>query len=189
MSKTVVHSVLLFDGETTHKNATVVFDSNTGLITSVSTANNDAFPSDATIIDGKGHTLLPGLIEAHMHCHDLHMPPGISTDTILKSPLQSGVTTCCNMHAEMESAQDLQKMVKDELDRARKAGKAGTVTMADLKSSHLGATIDGGWPKPIVLAEHPTEEVSKRWTFLNLVAADNPTVDCHSQQMASSHRR
>jgi dihydroorotase-like cyclic amidohydrolase len=160
MSKTIIHSVLLFDGEKTHRDSTVTFDGSTGLITSVSTSGKDRpFPSDATVIDGKGHTLLPGLIEAHMHCYDLHMPPGVDNSEVLKSPLKSGVTTCCNMHSPAESAHGLQKKAKAELDNARKAGKAGRVTMADLKSSHLGATIDGGWPIPIVLAGHPSEEV------------------------------
>lgn len=160
MSKTVIHSVLLFDGETAHKNAAVTFDGSTGFITSVSTSSDtSSFPSDATVIDGKGHTLLPGLIEAHMHCYDLHLPPGVNSSDVMKMPLKSGITTCCNMHAPAESAQGLQKAAKAELDEARKAGKDGRVTMSDLKSSHLGATIDGGWPKPIVLAGHPTEEV------------------------------
>ena len=112
-----------------------------------------------TVIDGKGHTLLPGLIEAHMHCYDLHLPPGTDSSDVMKMPLKSGITTCCNMHAPAESAQGLQRAAKAELDEARKAGEHGRVTMSDLKSSHLGATIDGGWPKPIVLAGHPTEEV------------------------------
>jgi dihydroorotase-like cyclic amidohydrolase len=160
MPKTVVHSVLLFDGEDVHKNATVIFDSDSGLIDDVFTAQSaQDFPTEATVVDGQGHTLIPGLIEAHMHCYDLHLPPGADTSTVLRSPLSSGVTTCCNMHAPAESAQGLQAEVKAELEQARKAGKDGRVTMADLKSSHLGATIDGGWPKPIVLAGHPTPEV------------------------------
>ena len=160
MSETIIHSVLLFDGLTTHHDATVTFDSSTGLIKSVATSGNSGAPSsDATVIDGKGHTLLPGLIDAHIHCYDLHLPPGVDGSEVLKSPLKCGVTTCCNMHSPAESAQGLQQTAKAELDAARKVGKAGRVSMADLKSSHLGATIDGGWPKPIVLSGHPSEEV------------------------------
>jgi dihydroorotase-like cyclic amidohydrolase len=166
MPKTVVHSVLLFDGKDVRKNATVVFDSDSGLIETVSTSqNSQSFLAEATVVDGQGHTLIPGLIEAHMHCYDLHLPPGSDTSTVLRSPLKSGVTTCCNMHAPAESAQGLQAEVKAELEQARKAGKDGRVTMADLKSSHLGATIDGGWPKPIVLAGHPTPEVGSLLRF------------------------
>jgi dihydroorotase-like cyclic amidohydrolase len=159
MAQTVVHSVLLFDGKDVHKNATVTFDGRTGLITSVSTSTGGSHPADATVIDGSGHTLIPGLIESHMHCYDLHVPPGTDTSDVLKSTLKSGVTTACNMHAPKESANGLREVAAAELQKARNAGKDGRVTMSDLKSSHLGATIDGGWPKPIVLAGHPSPEV------------------------------
>lgn len=160
MAQTVIHSVLLFDGKDVHKNATVTFDGSTGLITSVASSASDSYPADATVIDGAGHTLLPGLIEAHMHCHDLHVPPGTDTSDVLKSTLRSGVTTACNMHAPAESANGLRETAAAELEAARKAGKKGRVTMSDLKSSHLGATIDGGWPKPIVLTGDPSPEVT-----------------------------
>jgi len=32
--------------------------------------------------------------------------------------------------------------------------------MVDIKSSLLGVTIEGGWPKPIVLAHDPADSVS-----------------------------
>ncbi|OCT54153.1 hypothetical protein CLCR_00180 [Cladophialophora carrionii] len=167
MSPTVIHSVDLFDGHSTHSNATVVFDSESGTITSVSTGSSHAqHPSGATVIDGKGHTLLPGLIESHMHCHGLHLPPGGSMKDILRSPLKSGVTTVCDMHSDLDSVNTHRSAIADELEKA-KAG--GTVTLSDLKSSLLGATIEGGWPKPIVLSGHPTEEVIemvKKWPNL-----------------------
>ena len=49
------------------------------------------------------------------------------------------------------------KVIAEELSQARQSN--GTVTMSDLKSSLYGATIEGGWPKPIVLGHNPTEEV------------------------------
>ncbi|KAJ9615067.1 hypothetical protein H2200_001141 [Cladophialophora chaetospira] len=168
MSSTVIHSVVLFDGHTTHPNATVVFDTKSGKITSVSTSSSDAqHPSGATVIDGKDHTLLPGLIESHMHCHGLHLPPGGSMNDILRSPLKSGVTTVCDMHSDLGSVDTHRKSIANELAEARKSG--GTVTLSDLKSSLLGATIEGGWPKPIVLSGHPTEDVIemvKKWPNL-----------------------
>lgn len=160
MAETIIHSVLLFDGENVHKNATVTFDSSSGLITGVSISNkNNSFAQDATVIDGSGHTLLPGLIEAHMHSYDLHVPSGTDASDSLKNPVKAGVTTCMNMHAPVETVHGLQEQIRADLEQARKAGKAGRFSMADLKSSHLGATIDGGWPKPIVLAGNPSEEV------------------------------
>ncbi|KIY03594.1 uncharacterized protein Z520_00285 [Fonsecaea multimorphosa CBS 102226] len=168
MSPTVIHSVLLFDGHKTQSNATVVFDSNSGKITSVSTGSGRAqHPQGATIIDGTGHSLLPGLIESHMHCHPLHLPPGSDESTILRSPLKCGVTTVCDMHSDLASVQKWRTEIAEELAQAKKGD--GTVTLSDLKSSLYGATIEGGWPKPIVLAGHPTEEVIemvKQWPSL-----------------------
>ena len=157
---TVIHSVVLFDGKTTHSDATVTFDSDSGKITSVSTGStNSQRPSGAIVVDGKGHTLLPGLIESHMHCHGMHLPPGEeSVKDILRSPLRSGVTTVCDMHSDLNSVNVLRKSIAEDLADARRYGTR--VTLSDLKSSLLGATIEGGWPKPIVLSGHPTEEVS-----------------------------
>lgn len=160
MSETVVQNVTLFDGRATHSGATVTFNSSTGLITAVSTDNSSAeTPSEATVIDGQGHTLLPGLIDAHIHCYGLHLPDGADLSSVLRDPLRCGVTTVCDMHSDTETVWDHQNRVKEELEQAKQDGKSGRVTMASLKSAHLGATIEGGWPKPIVLAGHATDEV------------------------------
>ncbi|MCG7562395.1 MULTISPECIES: amidohydrolase family protein [Pseudoalteromonas] len=45
--------------------ATVVVEDNT--IVSVARSNRRAYPEDATVIDLKGHTLLPGLFDMHVH--------------------------------------------------------------------------------------------------------------------------
>lgn len=160
MGSTVIHSVLLFDGVSIYSGASVTFDLESGTITSVSTTPTPStdYPSGAAVIDGKGCTLLPGLIESHMHVHNLHLPPGASEDDILRSPLRCGVTTVCDMHSDPESVTKQRKAVAEELAQAKKSN--GTVTMSDLKSSLYGATIAGGWPKPVVLGHNPTEEVS-----------------------------
>jgi dihydroorotase-like cyclic amidohydrolase len=148
----------------THSNQTVTFDAGTGLIVAVrpSVAGED-FSAYSSVIDGSGHTLLPGLIEAHMHCTDAHLPPGTDNRAILTAPLRSGVTTVCDMHTEPEQVTTLQIGEKAEVSEARnllRQGKAATISQSNMKSCHLAATIAGGWPKPIVLANHPTEEVS-----------------------------
>lgn len=160
MSQTVVRNVLLFDGKATHKDATVMFDGSTGLISSVASGTDPSeYPSGATVIDGRGQTLIPGLIDAHIHSYGLHLPPGADLSSVLTDPLKCGVTTVCDMHSDSDTVWDHQKRVKDEVAQAKKQGKTGRVTMASLKSAHLGATIDGGWPKPIVMANHPSDEV------------------------------
>jgi len=160
MSQVVIHSVTLFDGETVRQDATVIFNTSSGLIESVSCSSEKPDSStDTTIIDGNGHTLLPGLIDAHMHCHGLHLQPGQDASSVLQTPLKSGVTTVCDMHSPPDQVKKLRSSITQETQAARKQGKDGKVTMADLKSSLLGATIKDGWPKPIVLGGHPTDEV------------------------------
>lgn len=156
MAPTIIHSVLLFDGTSVHQDATVSFDSSSGLITSVS-KDKSGFPQGATVIDGHGHTLLPGLIESHMHVHGLHLPEGSDENDILRSPLRSGVTTVCDMHSDLGTVNTWRKRIAEEMKQVKAGG--GTVSLSDLKTALLGATIAGGWPGPIVLGPNPTDEV------------------------------
>jgi imidazolonepropionase-like amidohydrolase len=66
MATTVFQNVRVFDGEKIHQSASVVVKD--GKISSVSSTQPPNIEG-ATTIDGAGHTLLPGLIEAHMHAH------------------------------------------------------------------------------------------------------------------------
>ena len=159
MGLKAIQSARLFDGSEVYENSTVLFDSHTGIIISVSTGGleNELLPNTAEIIDGKGHTLLPGLIDAHVHAHDLHLPKGADHSNVLKTPLKCGVTTICDMHSDPDTIHKFKAEIKEEDEKAL-AGK-GSITKCDLKSSLYGATIEGGWPKPIVLAHDPTEEV------------------------------
>ena|ERR1700753_3626455 len=190
MGRTIIHSVNLFDGWIMYPNSTVDFDSDTGLIMAVELGSNYGTTSkDATIIDGTGHSLLPGLIEAHMHCHSIHLPDGILNDRLLETPLRCGITTLCDMHSDPPCVEKLRAQIKQDLERARKDGPQGRVRLSDLKSSLLGATIPGGWPKPIVLGHNPSDEVSfhihlHTECYLNLLA-DEATcrylAECHCQ--------
>lgn len=157
MSPTIIHSVLLFDGNTTHSDATVTFDTTTGNITSVPTSSPSRFPEGATVIDGSGHTLIPGLIESHMHVYGIHLPPGSDESEILRSPLRCGVTTLCDMHSDPPTVRKRWAAIADDIHQARTSN--GTVSLSDLKSCLFGATIEGGWPKPIVLGHNPSDEV------------------------------
>ena len=73
MATTIFKNVRVFDGEDIHQSATVVVQN--GKISSVSSSPPSNVEAGATTIDGAGHTLLPGLIEAHMHAH-LHTGEG-----------------------------------------------------------------------------------------------------------------
>lgn len=149
MGLTVIRSVKLFDGGKVWQNAAVSFDSSTGKILSVISDEDASVPAEAIVVDGKGYTLIPGLIEGHMHAHVPQVPKGLDPQQILTVPLRCGITTLCDMHSDPEVINEYRRYIKEEVDLAR--GSDGFVTWADLKSALFAATIDGGWPKAIVL--------------------------------------
>jgi imidazolonepropionase-like amidohydrolase len=164
---TVFKNVRLFDGEKVYPSANVVVKN--GKISAVGIAIPTESEEGDTVIDGNGHTLLPGLIEAHMHAH---LPPGKGTvydamsgtgrpyvrpllirvtgSEILKPAITCGITTCLDMH---NTPEDVIRLKKD---------CAASAELPDLKSAFYGATIEGGWPKPIVLHLDPSPEVSRQ---------------------------
>lgn len=185
MGITVIKSVRLFDGNEVFPTSTVTFDTDSGTIISVDTSSssNDV-PPDAEVIDGSGHTLLPGLIDAHVHVHGLHLPEGADHSQVLRTPLRCGVTTICDMHSDPEIIHKFKANIKEGVARAKKDNSK--VALADLKSSLYGATIEGGWPKPIVLAHDPTEELKatvKTWPSLTPETAED-FVKSHKSQGA-----
>ena len=69
---------------------------------------------------------------------------------ILKPAIACGITTCLDMH---NTPDDIIRLKKD---------CATSVELPDLKSAFYGATIEGGWPKPIVLHLDPSPEVGQQ---------------------------
>lgn len=183
MTLTTICNVTLFDGRSFHPHSSVTFGSDTGLIVSVSksgspystSAEGDNAIASSAIIDGTGHTLLPGLIDAHIHAYDLHLPPGTFNSAVRYNPLKCGITTLCDMHSDLPSVAKLRAEIREDLEQARAKGPDGRVRMADLKSSLFGATIEGGWPKPIALAGNPSEEVR---LSLELTVVANVILTC-----------
>jgi cytosine/adenosine deaminase-related metal-dependent hydrolase len=157
MPLTTIHSVLLFDGTSTHENATVTFDSDHGRIISVSSGLLER-PAGATIINGKGYTLVPGLIDAHIHCDAISLPPGADNSDALRASLRSGITTVCDMHSDPAAVKKWREDIAEDIARARASG--GTIMLSDLKSALYAATIREGYPKSLLLGENPSDEVS-----------------------------
>src|SRR2546423_331016 len=89
-SITAIRNVRVFDGSKVIPSATVVFTD--GTITSVGASAK--VPDGATVIDGAGKTLLPGLIDAHTHVF-----PGS-----LERALRFGVTTELDMFTTADLA-------------------------------------------------------------------------------------
>ncbi|CAK4032004.1 hypothetical protein CBER1_02356 [Lecanosticta acicola] len=133
MASFLIQDVRIFDGEKTIDNGSVLVED--GNISQVS--------SGPVAFDGKtyskpGHTLFPGMIDTHIHADS-------GNEVALPQSLRFGVTTVCDMHNEWYNIQKLR--------RQREGGDC-----ADVKTTSFAATIDGGWPAPIVLMHADTPE-------------------------------
>jgi len=116
---TLVQNVRVFDGEAVHERRSVLFDG----ATIKSADYRGAAPQGAHIVDGAGRTLLPGLIDSHVHAF-----------RYLDLPLLFGVTTQVDMFTGVQVMQDMRA--------AMAAGK--NTQRADMFSAGTLATAKGG---------------------------------------------
>ena len=122
--KTAIINTIIFDGKNIIDANTIVFEN--GEISCI----GGTVPDDAEIIDGTGATLLPGLIDAHVHT---------SIDG-LREALQFGVTTELEMAGSFgKKGRDMQ--IKDNKD------------IADVRSACMGLTPPGGHPDELMPKE------------------------------------
>ena len=91
-----INNVRLFDGEKVSGPTTVV--TNDGLITAVGA--KASIPSGCRVIDGTGKTLLPGLIDAHVHVWDMQS---------LRQCLVFGVTSVVDMFTSVPFMNEVKK--------------------------------------------------------------------------------
>ncbi|KAL6164966.1 hypothetical protein ACJQWK_08227 [Exserohilum turcicum] len=87
-----------------------------------------------------GHTLLPGLIDCHIHA-DRADPEA------LPQSLRFGVTTVCEMHNEIHNIKTLKKQTLQP-------------DTASYKTAGQAATIENGWPIPVITAHDKSEETA-----------------------------
>ncbi|KAE9966515.1 hypothetical protein BLS_006952 [Venturia inaequalis] len=139
MTSFIIRDVRLFDGHNEIENGYVLVDF--GKIISLA-AGPPSSSSNIKTISKPGHTLLPGLIDAHNHLH------GGNVDA-LKQALRFGVTTIMDLHNEVDSFLKIKKAVAEE--GFKRQG-------ADFKCAGIAATIENGWPVPVVLAHNKSLE-------------------------------
>ncbi|MFF1818201.1 amidohydrolase family protein [Kribbella sp. NPDC058245] len=122
---TIIRNVAVFDGVHLQQRADVLIDGPT-----IAAVGPDlAVPAGATVIDGLGYTLLPGLIDAHTHT--------MSTAQ-LHQALVFGVTTELDMGGVPEHS------------RALRAAAQARSDLADFRIATTGATAPGGHPSQLV---------------------------------------
>lgn len=90
----IIQNVKLFDGENFYENATVLVDSN--MVKEVIRTNKTEFEGE-NIIDGKGFTLTPGFINAHVHAFNKKQT---------KEAVQSGVLTLLDLFSTQPKSSD-----------------------------------------------------------------------------------
>lgn len=121
---TAVESVRVFDGERVFPTATVLF--HCGRISGVFDEGSPVdLPEDAVRIDGRGKTLLPGLIDAHVHTKER---------ASLERSLDFGVTTALDMGSAVEG---FVRSIREEEEREPATDRA------DLFSAVLWITAPG----------------------------------------------
>jgi imidazolonepropionase-like amidohydrolase len=131
----IVRDVRLFDGERVTEHRSVVVRD--GTIAQVGDSAL-AIPSGAQVVDGRGRTLLPGLIDAHVHLSD-------SAQADLRQSLALGVTTDLDMWNG-----------GPRYERIKALRAADAPDVADVRTAGTGATAPGGHPTQMGGGSFPT---------------------------------
>ena len=121
---TVIRGARVFTGDEVLDVATVTLRGREIAAVTAGDSVPGAAGRDAIVIDGRGMTLLPGLIDAHAH----------SFGSVLEQALNFGVTTVLDMFTEPTSAAEWRR----QQDAGRASGRA------DLFSAGVLVTVDGG---------------------------------------------
>ena len=139
MAGFVISDVRIFDGDR------VVTPSGSVLVEhgKIVKVSSSPIAYNGPVISRPGHTLLPGLIDVHIHADG-------GSPVALPQALRFGVTTVCDMHNEPAN-----------IERLYQQAKGGDC--ADLKTAGCAATVANGWPIPVVMAAHADDsKVGKR---------------------------
>ena len=186
---TAIVGVRVFDGESAHENMTVLIEGEA----IVGVGRDLALPAGATVVNGAGRTLLPGLIDAHVHVWE---PAHLETGLVF------GVTTMLDMMTPASAASAF---------RSAQEGDAG-FTRADLLSAGYAATAPGGhgteygFPVPTLTrpdeaADFVAERVAEGSDYIKIIHDDGslyglrrqPTLDLPTMravvEAAHSHGR
>ncbi|KAJ4991605.1 amidohydrolase [Stagonosporopsis vannaccii] len=137
MASFIIRDARIFTGESTIDEGFVLVDD--GKIKAVgSMANVPQLDSSVKVYSKPNHTLLPGLIDCHIHA-DRADPEA------LPQALRFGVTTVLDMHNELPNVLKLKKQTQEP-------------DTAAYKTAGQAATIENGWPIPVIVAHDKSPE-------------------------------
>ena len=161
----VIRNVRLFDGDRIVQKTNVVFAG--GRVTAV--GPKAAVPTGAEVIDGTGKTLLPGLIDAHVH---------IITAEALSQSLVFGVTAVIDMF----TSADLMKALKADQAAGRAGGRAFFVSPGILATAPGGHGTQFGIPIPTLRGPADArafadDRVAVRSDFVHIILDDSNALE------------
>ncbi|EMD86496.1 hypothetical protein COCC4DRAFT_193933 [Bipolaris maydis ATCC 48331] len=163
MASFIIRDVRIFTGEEAIEEGYVHIQD--GKIKSVGPTSS--LPQESIKTYSKpGHTLLPGLIDCHIHADR-------ADPVALPQSLRFGVTTVCEMHNELENVLKLRKQTLEP-------------DTASYKTAGQAATIENGWPIPVITAHDKSEETAAaiaRWPKLTDHASVINYLDWTSKEM------
>ncbi|KAL5117082.1 hypothetical protein ACEQ8H_005041 [Pleosporales sp. CAS-2024a] len=136
MSSFLVRDVRIFTGDSTIESGFVLVED--GKIKQVGSSAETPQVEEVTTYSKPGHTVLPGLIDCHIHADR-------ADPVALPQALRFGVTTVCEMHNELENVLKLKKQTLEP-------------DTAAYKTAGQAATIENGWPIPVILAHDSSPE-------------------------------
>jgi imidazolonepropionase-like amidohydrolase len=121
----LIQDVRLFDGHRVIDHRSVLVRD--GRIAAI--GGPDLPSNGATIVPGAGKTLLPGIIDAHVHV------PHVNTRNALIQSARLGVTTVLDMFTDQGTLRTIRQIEAEDAPG-----------MADVRSAGVGATATGGHP-------------------------------------------
>lgn len=183
---TVIMNVQIFDGERIIPKGTVVIEK--GKIAAV--GRKVGIPEGAEVLDGNGHTLLPGLIDAHVHVWDQQN---------LKQSLVFGVTTVIDMFMNVKTMTEMKKRQSSGSanDRAYLVSAGALVTATGGHGTQYGVSIPT-ITKPEESQEFVDARISEGSEFIKIIYDDGsaysmprPTLNKETLQavIEAAHKR
>jgi imidazolonepropionase-like amidohydrolase len=119
----LIRDVRLFDGHHVFEHRSVLVAG--GIIRAIGGPNMQS--RGAQVIDGRGKTLLPGIIDAHVHV------PHVNTEDALRQSARLGVTTDIDMFTDQPTL----KVIK-------RIERADAPDLADVRTAGVGVSAPGG---------------------------------------------